>query len=138
MSTLKSIPFLAFMVVLFVFANQKTTAQNQNRTFTSWKLTENKIEISVSDGLYIIEPYSNQIVHTTFLPSAKAQPNYSYAVCAVPSVFNIETKRPTGYFNNYHGPMKVKVGKKKPFSFDYQFDNHQLISENKGYLLTIP
>jgi alpha-glucosidase/oligosaccharide 4-alpha-D-glucosyltransferase len=134
MSTLKSIPFLAFMVVLFVFANQKTTAQNQNRTFTSWKLTENKIEISVSDGLYIIEPYSNQIVHTTFLPSAKAQPNYSYAVCAVPSVFNIETNDQPDILTITMGQLKVKVGK-KPFSIDYQFDNHQLISENKGYFV---
>ena len=44
-------------------------AQNANRKFESFKEVNNTLEIKTSDGQYLIKPYSDKIVETSFIPN---------------------------------------------------------------------
>ena len=44
-------------------------AQNANRNYLSHTWSKNVLEIKTSDGKYIIKPFSDKIIETSFIPN---------------------------------------------------------------------
>ena len=70
--------FIYLLLSTFAFA------QNANRKYESYKKTNNTLEIKTSDGLYVLKPYSEKIVETSFIPKGETFNTDSHAVVLIP------------------------------------------------------
>ena len=59
-------------------------AQNANRKFENYKKSGNTLEVNTSDGKYILKPYSDHIVETSFIPKGETFNPNSHAVVLIP------------------------------------------------------
>ena len=120
-------------LVLAIF--QQGFSQSVSRQFESLKDLKGKIEVLVSDGRYVIVPFSDKIVHTTFYPNGNEVKNYSYAV-------DMEPEEVVYKVNKLESKTIIDINKlqisinETPFQISYFYKNELLISENKGYLST--
>eukprot|EP01137_Pigoraptor_chileana_P021840 Opistho-2@86040 len=69
---------LAFLIASVSFA------QNADRNYLSHTWKNNVLEIKVSDGAYRIQPYSDKIVETSFIPNGETFNPKSEAVVKIP------------------------------------------------------
>ncbi len=116
------------LIILFGLL-QITLSANAQRQFTSSQISNNQININVSDGVYKITPFSNKTVHTVFYPNNKTQANLSFAVESKPQKVNI-VKRENGNFISYIlDSLELKI-QKKPFSISYLYKGKLLIQED--------
>ncbi len=128
---LKKIVLLAFVLSIF----QCGISQSTSRIFENLTDLKGKIEVSVSDGKYLIIPFSDKIIHTTFYPKGKDVKNFSYAVDMVPEkpAYKINEAKSTVVIDINN--MQVTITK-TPFQISYTYNGKPLISERKGYLAT--
>ena len=68
------------LLVLVLAIFEQGFSQSVSRQFKGLKDLKGKIEVSVSDGKYLLVPFSDKIVHTTFYSKGKEVKNFSYAV----------------------------------------------------------
>ena len=111
-------------------------SQNAQRTFISFTQHDNALEVQTSDGVYLIKPYSNQIVETTFVPNAEQGNEQvrgsSDAVVMQPQTINV-TLQDSGDRLTYQTPgIQVSIAK-SPFTISYAYCGRPLISEKRGY-----
>src|SRR5438045_191391 len=71
-------------IALLLLASPLALAQTPGRTLQSAQLNGNQLEITTSDGLYVIKPYSSRIVETTFIPQGERFNPASHAVVLAP------------------------------------------------------
>lgn len=129
----KFFTFTGFLVLsLFV---QPSIAQNANRSFSSIRIIDDKIEIVVSDGRYEIAPLNDFIFHTTFYPENINLKNFSFAADLKPQKVEYTlTDEGNNIFINSIG-ISLRITK-NPFSLAYYFKDKLLISELKGFVPT--
>ena len=116
-------------------------AQNANRKFESFKEVNNTLEIKTSDGQYLIKPYSDKIVETSFIPngdpsdseSAKQtfNPN-SQAVVLAPETGIAKVAENANSITLSTSGMVVSI-QKSPFQISYLYKTKVLLSEKNGY-----
>jgi len=120
---------------LFVFSLlwAELTFSQSERTFSGYQNYNDRLEISVSDGKYIIKPYNEKIISTTFIPQGEKQDSFSYVVAMLP-------QRPLTTLNDNDKELwyktkgiSVKI-QKSPFQISYYYKNKVLIAENKGFV----
>ncbi len=128
---LKKIVLLALVLSTF----QQGFSQLSGRKFEELKNLNGRIEVSVSDGKYLIVPFSDKIVHTTFYPKGKEVKNFSYAVDMDPEdvAYKIDDAKSKAVI--VINKLKVTITK-TPFQISYSYNGKNLISERKGYLAT--
>lgn len=130
---------LKFQVLLFtciVLAVSVLKAQNNVRSYVSYSMSDGAAIINVSDGAYKIVPYTNQIVHTTFLPSGIQVKNFSFAASLMPGKMGFSVEEPeNGNLILSTQGIHVVI-EKNPFRIAYFFEGKELISEQKGYFRT--
>jgi len=122
---------------LFILLGSFSTlsGQNSQRNFINFKVANNSIVITVNDGLYIIKPYSDKIVETSFIPTGEKYDPISQAVVLNPNFKDFSTANNKNSIDLTTNGIAVKITK-KPFQISYYYKNKVLISERKGYLKT--
>ncbi len=123
--TMKKLFFLLFITSL-------SFAQNANRKFESFKKTNNGLEISTSDGVYLIKSYSDKIVETSFIPKGETFNPNSQAVVLVPKTGISKIIETPSFIHLYTKGILVSV-QKSPFQIYYGKGNQMFLSEKNGY-----
>lgn len=112
-----------------------SNAQQPERRFGSIKATNDKIEIEVSDGQYLIVPFNEYIFHTTFYPKGKTLKDFSFATELKPAKV-VLTVLDEGNEIAINSPgIKILITK-VPFNLAYYFEDKLLISEKNGFVPT--
>ncbi|NGZ87875.1 TIM-barrel domain-containing protein [Duganella aceris] len=131
MTTL-SLPKLAALP-LALLACHAALAQNAGRTFDRVSDGGGQLEVRTSDGVYLIKPYSNAIVETTFVPAGEAVDPASHAVVLAPAAVKTTLKQTAGRIE-YATPGIVVTITKSPFNIAYAYKGKPLLAEKHGYL----
>lgn len=119
--------------VLFLLVAHTLCGQNPNRVFKNVENKEGHLEVFVSDGKYIITPYSDRIIETTFIPNGQEMGQESHAVVMTPKSFKIIPKR-SGNRIVYATPGIKVIIQTAPFQISYLYKKKVLISEKSGYV----
>ncbi|MFC2151909.1 TIM-barrel domain-containing protein [Bacteroidota bacterium] len=122
-------------VVLFITVLSTVTAQNVQRRFVDYKEHKDYLEIFTSDGKYLIKPYNEKIVETSFIPSGKKFDPISHAVVLTPQPIK-KTLVEKDSSIVYKTPGIIVVIEKIPFNVSYVYNGEVLISEKSGYVRT--
>ncbi len=120
---------LLFLITAISFA------QNSKRVFENFKESESFFEISTNDGKYIITPYTNNIIETTFIPNGEVYNKNSHAVVLKPQKTNVTTTVTVNSIEILTNGVSVTI-QKSPFQIQYLYKNKPLLSEKSGYIKT--
>jgi alpha-glucosidase (family GH31 glycosyl hydrolase) len=124
------------LVFLGVFILAATVfSQNNAREYLGYKQNIGQIEIQVSDGNYVIKPYTKKVFHVAFYPNDKQVQNFSYAVASEPEKVNYIIRDESNTLKIESSGIKVFITK-KPFNIAYYLFSDELISEKNGFQLT--
>ena len=126
--------FFTLFLVLSLFA-QPSIAQKANRSFSSIKVIDNKIEVVVSDGRYEIAPLNDFIFHTTFYPENIKLKDFSFAADLKPQKVEYTLTDEGNNISIKSKGISIRITK-NPFSLAYYFNDKLLISELKGFVPT--
>ena len=107
-------------------------AQNDNRSVKSFSDKGNQLDIMTNDGQYVIKPYSDKIVETTFIPTGQSVGSASHAVVMTPAKIKASVKETVSSIDYATAGIAVHITK-SPFQISYTYKGKQLISEKFGY-----
>lgn len=133
---MKKCLFRLFLTSFFgftLFVNLQ--AQNDQRTYQSYKQNVGEIIITVSDGFYKIVPYNKKAFHITFYPNNIEVKDFSYAVSLVPEKADYLIKDEGEILKIESKGLKVFI-QKSPFNISFYRYAELLFSENEGYIKT--
>lgn len=124
-------------IILFIVLTLSAvsiTAQNAERIFKSAQIEGLYVKVVVNDGYYIINPYTSDIIETTFVPHGENLKTESHAVVLKPYNTNIEIQESVQdiLIKTNHG-LYVAITK-SPFQISYFFKDKFIISEKAGYV----
>lgn len=120
-------------ILILLFISTLSLAQNATRKFESFKEINNTLEINTSDGLYRIQPYSEKIIETTFIPKGEIFNPDSHAVILVPKRVAYSVTENSGGLQFSTSGIVVTI-QKSPFKISYSYKNKELLSEKNGYV----
>jgi alpha-glucosidase (family GH31 glycosyl hydrolase) len=122
-------------LVLVLLISSISFAQNANRKYISHSWKNNILEVKTTDGSYLIKPYSDKIVETSFIPNGEIFNPTSNAVVKTPEKVKVQfLKSDKALVLNLIGLM-VLVDK-SPFKISYIKNGNFLLSEKSGYTKT--
>ncbi len=107
-------------------------AQNPNRIFQSYKKVQNGVEVKTNDGIYIIQPYSEKIIETTFVPNGQQVKEDSHAVILQPKQIKSKVKDAKKELILETDGIKAVI-EKSPFQVKYYYKDKLVTSEKLGY-----
>jgi len=122
-----------FKLLLFLFVLVKVSAQSNDRKYDHYKVANNTLEVTTSDGKYLIKNYSDKIVETTFLPNGEIFNPNSHAVVLVPKAGISKLKESKNTLVYTTGGILVSI-QKAPFKISYSYKGKELLSERNGYV----
>lgn len=119
-------------LLLVLLISSISFAQNTNRNYISHSLKNNILEVKTSDGFYLIKPYSDNIVETSFIPNGAKFNTNSQAVVKTPEKVSASFKKTESslVFNTKNITVVIN---KSPFKITYSNNGKVLISEKLGY-----
>lgn len=119
-------------IFILVFITTFSFAQNANRKYISHTWKNSVLEVKTSDGSYLIKPYSDKIIETSFIPTGQKFDAASYAVVKTPEKASASfTKTNNSLTLSTKGIMVVI--NKLPFKITYSNQGKVLLSEKTGY-----
>ena len=118
--------FLLLFITAFGFA------QNANRKYLSHQLNGNVLELKTSDGMYLIQPYTDQIIETSFVPNGEKFNTNSHAVVLKPNQNSLQFKESGNFLEIKTNLLEVQITK-VPFQISYYKKGKSLLSEKAGY-----
>jgi oligosaccharide 4-alpha-D-glucosyltransferase len=127
--------FKRFFIILLLAGFSTINAQNSQRFFKSFVNRNTVIKITTNDGVYLIKPYSDKIVETSFIPLNETFNPKSDAVVIKPNGITFSVTDKENILTLATKGISVKITK-TPFQITYYYKNKELISERKGYLKT--
>ncbi|MBQ0148750.1 MAG: DUF4968 domain-containing protein, partial [Flavobacteriaceae bacterium] len=107
-------------------------AQNPNRSFQSYKKVQNGVEVKTNDGTYYIQPYSEKIVETSFVPNGQQAKEGSHAVIMKPQSVSSKIKDSKKELVIETKGLKTVINK-TPFQVKYYYKDKLVTSEKLGY-----
>ena len=107
-------------------------AQNVSRTLEGFSNKGHYLEVTTNDGKYMVKPYSDKIVETTFIPKGQSFNPASHAVVMAPTKVSARIKESATGIEYATAGMLVTIAK-SPFQISYAYKGKQLISEKIGY-----
>jgi oligosaccharide 4-alpha-D-glucosyltransferase len=117
---------------LLLLISPLALAQQPGRSFESAALQEGRLHIATSDGAYLIQPYTPQIMETSFTPKGEAAPQASHAVVLAPSGAGATLKDEGSQLVYATGGITVTITK-TPFHIAYAYKGKPLVAEKHGY-----
>ncbi len=120
------------VLLIYALAILTTSAQDVNRNYLQFNENKDFIEIFTNDGKYIIKPYNDKLIETSFIPKGEEFNPNSHAVVLIPQ--NIEK---TVVENNNTIEYQTKgikvIIQKNPFDITYVYKDNIITSEKEGY-----
>ncbi len=128
-------------LLLVLLISSLSFAQNVNRKYLSHSWKNNILEVKTSDGAYLIKPYSNKIVETSFIPNGNASDSESAKQIFNPNshaVVKTAEKRWASFSKTDNSLTLLTKGitvviNKSPFKITYSNLGKVLLSEKMGY-----
>ncbi|CAN5819279.1 glycoside hydrolase family 31 protein [soil metagenome] len=107
----------------------------QNITRTLERVTDKGayLELVTNDGRYVIQPYSDSIVETTFIPKGEVFNPTSHAVVLRPAALPTRLKTSATGMEYVTSGLVVSINT-SPFQISYSYKGKPLISEKNGYM----
>jgi len=121
--------FLTITIILYYVIG---FAQNPNRQYISYEVTQNKIEVKTSDGYYQFAFYNSNTLQTEFFPKTSHSAEPSHAIISKPNFKNFEVIEQANYLKIDTKGIDVSI-QYQPFQIQYFYDGEYLISEQHGY-----
>jgi alpha-glucosidase (family GH31 glycosyl hydrolase) len=103
--------------------------------FVSAQALPDHLEIRTDDGTYLIKPYSDKVIETSFVPAGEQFDPHSHAVVEVPQGVKAALKDEGGVLDYSTGGLTVHVVK-QPFAVSYTYHGKPVIAEKGGYAKT--
>jgi oligosaccharide 4-alpha-D-glucosyltransferase len=120
-------------LVILLLITTISFAQNADRKYISHLWKNDVLEIKTSDGNYIIKPYSEKIVETSFIPNNDETFNpTSHAVVKTPDKIKATFTEGKNSFMLQTGKITVIIDK-SPFRISYIKNGEFFLSEKNGY-----
>ncbi|WP_445453781.1 TIM-barrel domain-containing protein [Flavobacterium sp. 25HG05S-40] len=119
-------------LLLLLLISTLSFAQNANRKYLSHTWKNNILEIKTSDGAYLIKPYSDKIVETSFIPNGETFNPKSEAVVKAPENLKIKFAKSDKALLLRLAGLIVLVDK-SPFKISYIKNGNFLLSEKSGF-----
>ena len=107
-------------------------ANAQARDFVSAQALPGHLEIKTSDGTYLVKPYSDKVIETSFVPTGEQFDPHSHAVVEVPQNVKADLKDDGEAIDYATGGLSVHVVK-QPFAVSYFYHGKIVIAEKGGY-----
>ena len=128
-------------LLLVLLISSISFAQNANRKYISHSWKNNILEVKTSDGSYLIKPYSDKIVETSFIPNGDASDSQSAKQSFNPTSHAVVKTAEKGWasFNKTDNSLTLLtkgitvVINKSPFKITYSNLGKVLLSEKMGY-----
>ena len=122
-------------VLIFILSITIGYSQNENRKFVNFSEDNSQITITTNDGFYLIKPYSNKIIETSFVPNGEDFKPNSHAVVLKSEIVNFKIIKKENSIHLKTAGIEVEITK-SPFQISYFYKEKPLVSERKGYLKT--
>ena len=120
-------------LVILLLITTISFAQNADRKYISHLWKNDVLEIKTSDGNYIIKPYSEKIVETSFIPNNDKIFNpISHAIVKTPEKIKATFTEGKNSFMLQTGKITVIIDK-SPFRISYIKNGEFFLSEKNGY-----
>lgn len=107
-------------------------AQNINRHLQDFSVVGNRLELIADDGKYVIKPYSEKILETSFIPNGEGFNPDSHAFVLVPASV-AATLTGFGASIEFATAGIAATITKSPFKISYSYTGKALVSEKRGY-----
>lgn len=120
---------LLLLLLVSFFVN----AQNSARKFINFEKRGSIVGIETNDGVYLIKPYSNSIVETSFIPNGETFNPISHAIVLKSNNTKFSISETSNTIKLSTSGITVTITK-KPFQILYAYKGKFLISERKGYI----
>ena len=128
-------------LLLVLIISSISFAQNANRKYLSHSWKNNILEVKTSDGSYLIKPYSDKIVETSFIPKVEASDSESAKQSFNSTSHAVVKTAEKGWasFNKTDNSLTLLtkgitvVINKSPFKITYSNLGKVLLSEKMGY-----
>lgn len=124
-----------FLTTLTVLVFLVSLSKAQERTFESFKQKGHSFEIKVSDGLYVLTPYTANIIHSAFYPDSLPIDNQSYAAVLQPQNPAMNVIKRGEKIRIASDAMSIEI-QKQPFAIHFFQKDKLLFEEIYGYALT--
>ncbi|WP_295753704.1 TIM-barrel domain-containing protein [Undibacterium sp.] len=124
--------FRAIKLVLLILLTPAALAQNAQRSMQSFADQGDHLEVLTNDGRYLIKPYSEKIIETSFIPNGERFKPESHAVVLAPAKLKTQIKVSAAGIEYATAGMRVSINK-SPFQISYAYKGKPLISEKNGY-----
>jgi len=119
-------------LALCLAASPFALAQNAERQLQGVTRSQDTLELRTSDGRYLITPYSNTIVETTFIPNGERFDPASHAVVMAPQAVQPNLKEDAARITFATAGIAVTVDK-QPLRISYSYKGKPLLAEKRGY-----
>lgn len=120
------------LTLSIILLSSMAWAQNPNRSFQSYKKVQNGVEVKTNDGTYYIQPYSEKIVETSFVPNGQQAKDGSHAVIMKPQSVSSKIKDSKKELVIETKGLKTVINK-APFQVKYYYKDKLVTSEKLGY-----
>jgi len=120
---------------LFLGIVYNAKSQQDEAVFNSLSVVNNELIIKLTSGTYKIKPYSEKLIQTSFISTAKSSDYFSFAVNkqAEQVEYKLSETKNEAYFTSKGIVVKIV---KSPFSISYLYKNKPLIKENGNCQVT--
>ncbi len=122
---------IKYIIALFFITNF-SFGQNPNRKFESVTKYEKYVEVKTNDGVYRFQPYGNEIIETSFIPTGETFNPDSHAVVLKSKAVQIEIVETSNLTEIKMLDISVKISH-SPFQVSYYYEGNLLTSEKRGY-----
>lgn len=119
--------------IAFLFLAAVVSAQNTNRYIKSTQYYGDRLELVMNDGHYIIKPYADNIIATSFIPAGEEYNPQSHAVVMQPEKVKAKFKDKKDKITFATKGITVVI-EKSPFKISYYYNDKLLLSEKAGYI----
>ncbi len=129
-----NIRFLFFLFSVIIAITNVSCKKNYTGLYQGYDDKGAYIEVYKNDGTYVIKPYSDKIIETSFIPKGESFSSQSHAV-----VLDANGKakiQENDSILTYTTPGIAVHINKRDFHISYTYKGKELISERKGYQKT--
>ncbi len=127
--------FFSLLLVLAIATTSISCKKKYEGPYQGYKMYDSYVEVYKDNGTYIIKPYSNKIIETSFIPKGEEHTPESHAVVLQPQKTKMLIVETDSVLMMQTNGIDVIVNR-APFQISYSYKGKELISENNGYIKT--
>ncbi|GAA4277425.1 glycoside hydrolase family 31 protein [Aquimarina mytili] len=130
-----NIRFIPFLLCITIAITSISCKKNYEGPYQGYKAYDSYVEVYKDDGKYIIKPYSDKIIETSFIPEGETFNSESHAVVKKPNTIKMIVLENDSTLTINTNGIDVSINR-EPFKISYSYKGKELISEKNGYQKT--